>query len=145
MPSPILVVGSIDARVGPCSTSRDFGGGRRYEKSVRAFFSILAALLLLTSLGFSTLAHARDSIGCAAMTPSATMPIEADCSMVAVPADADRGYPHHHTVCHGDQIAAFDDEAKVPAWSGKAERLAAGRTSSLAAAASRVALEPPQA
>lgn len=119
--------------------------GSASRRAVRGILSLFAAVMLLTSLGFSTIAHASEPFGCSDMSPSATMAVKADCAMIAVPADADRGTPHRHMVCHADQIAALDDEAPVSVSRLQAGQFAAGQIASLLASPSRVALEPPQA
>jgi hypothetical protein len=71
---------------------------------------LLAYLLVSISIGMTSVAHA--------MEPQGGMTIAAgQTALVAefghtqgdsdeVPADADKGYPHHHFSCHGDHIAA---------------------------------------
>ena len=127
-------------RHGVVTSSRGFVTRR----AVRGILSLFAAVMLLTSLGFSTVVHAGEPLGCMDMVPSAAMPIKADCVMVTVPADADRGTPHRHAVCHADQLAALDDEGPVSVSLIQSGQFAAGRIASLVASRSRVALEPPQ-
>ena len=119
--------------------------GSAIRRTVRAFLSLFAAVMMLTSLGLSTMAHAGEPFGCMDMAPSAAMPVKADCAMIAVPSDADRGYPHRHGVCHADQAAALDDTTPVSPSFMQAGQFAAGQITSLVASPSRVALEPPQA
>ena len=120
-------------------------GGCAIRRGVQALLSLLTALMLLTSIGVSTVAHAAEPFGCTDMVASPATPNHVDCGMVQVPADADKGYPHHHGVCHGHQIAATD--ASGPACH---LRLAAGLAlatdaARLSAVLSEAALEPPQA
>ncbi|WP_275504334.1 hypothetical protein [Sphingomonas pollutisoli] len=62
-----------------------------------------------------------------------------------VPADSDKGYPHHHASCHGHHVAA--PMAKVESFGqdsiGSMTRPA--QVTALAAAAADPALRPPQA
>lgn len=113
-------------------------------RAVRALLSLLAAIMLLTSLGVSTVAHAGEPIGCMDMTVSVTTPDHVDCGMVQVPADADKGYPHHHGVCHGHQIAAPADTVGVPRLGRAAGPVGFARVARLTAALGAAALEPPR-
>lgn len=77
---------------------------------MRRLLNILACLMLVGSLGVTATAHALErpdaSIG-VSVTPGEQIaeghtPDDAD----QVPADGDKGYPHHHGGCHGDHVAA---------------------------------------
>lgn len=118
---------------------------RASSVSVRAFLSLLSALMLLVSLGVSTVAHADEPIGCVDMATSMASYDRVNCDMVQVPADADRGYPHHHGVCHGHEIAAPADAGHVPFSSRAPGRLDGQRVARLIGASFGPALEPPQA
>ena len=120
-------------------------GGCAIRRRVRALLSLLTALMLLTSVGVSTMAHAAEPFGCTDMVASAATPDHVDCGMVQVPADADKGYPHHHGVCHDHQIAATDAaRAASHLRLGSGLALAADAVR-LSAVLSDAALEPPQA
>ena len=68
----------------------------------RALTLLLAAILTLT-MGVGTVAHAMEPVISFDNVAAAEMghtPGDAD----QVPADSDKGYPHHHAECHGHQI-----------------------------------------
>lgn len=73
-------------------------------------FGLLAYLLVSISIGMTSVAHATEPQGGATIAVSQAMLVteyghsqgDAD----EVPADSDKGYPHHHVSCHGDHVAA---------------------------------------
>jgi hypothetical protein len=77
---------------------------------VRRLLNILACLVLVCSLGATATAHALERPDASISTTETRgeqiaeghTPGDAD----EVPADGDKGYPHHHGGCHGDHIAA---------------------------------------
>ena len=77
---------------------------------MRRLLNILACLMLVCSLGATATAHALerpDASISGSETPGEQIaeghtPDDSD----QVPADGDKGYPHHHGGCHGDHIAA---------------------------------------
>jgi hypothetical protein len=77
---------------------------------VRRLLNILACLMLACSLGATATAHAleRPDVSVSASDTRSVQiaeghsPDDAD----QVPADGDKGYPHHHGGCHGDHVAA---------------------------------------
>ncbi len=113
--------------------------------AVRAILSLLAVLMLLTSLGASTVAHAGEPLGCTDMMAPTASAEHADCGMVQVPADADKGYPHHHGVCHGHEIAAALDDAVTPLLGHRADQLGVTTIPRLVGVESGTTIEPPQA
>ena len=115
------------------------------SEAVRAILSLLAVLMLLTSLGASTVAHAGEPFGCTDMMASTASPRHVDCGMIQVPADADKGYPHHHGVCHGHEVAAALDDAVAPPPGGRPDQLGMTAVSRLVGAESGTTIEPPQA
>ena len=119
----------------------------RYPMSdaVRAILSLLAVLMLLASLGASTVAHANEPLGCTDMLASSASAEHADCGMVQVPADADKGYPHHHGVCHGHEVAAALDDAVTPLMGRHSDQLGRATISRLVGVESERTIEPPQA
>lgn len=65
-----------------------------------AFF---LSLILVLSLGLGSAAHATEGLDC--LEISAAMSVDhADGDGDQVPADAEKGYPHHHGGCHGHHI-----------------------------------------
>ena len=120
------------------------------HRRVRALLSFFAALMLLASLGVSTVAHAGEPVGCMdgpSMDMGAPVAVagHVDCGMVDVPADADKGYPHHHGTCHGHQIAAMDEGAAMPRCRREADRMTPVNVARLVATATATEMEPPRA
>jgi hypothetical protein len=78
---------------------------------MRSLLAFIACLILVVS-GLSSVAHATEMPGDAAVSAlelaTSHSPGDAD----EVPADSDRGYPHHHSICHGHDLAA---PLKMPA------------------------------
>lgn len=77
---------------------------------MRRLLNILACVMLALSLGGTATAHALErpdvSIGAndtrSEQIAEGHTPGDSD----QVPADGDKGYPHHHGGCHGDHVAA---------------------------------------
>jgi hypothetical protein len=71
---------------------------------MRKLLPLLACLMLVLT-GWSGVAHAAESMMCGELTQAE------EATHIAgdgdeVPADADKGYPHHHAACHDHQVAA---------------------------------------
>jgi hypothetical protein len=80
---------------------------------VRFFLTCLVALL---SLGIASIGHATEAAPGAPVTFGSTTTEATTCHAPGdadhVPADSDRGYPHHHGTCHGDHCATpFNPDA----------------------------------
>lgn len=72
---------------------------------MRGIFVPLLYLLLASLLGLSAIAHADEGLTGAEISAATAMAAgHHDGDRDQVPADADKGYPHHHGTCHGDQI-----------------------------------------
>lgn len=77
---------------------------------MRRILNILACLTLVFSLETTAMAHALERPDVSVSThvtrgeeiAEGHTPGDAD----QVPADGDKGYPHHHGGCHGDHVAA---------------------------------------
>lgn len=69
---------------------------------MRLLIILLAGLLLATTV-WSRAAEAAE-LGCDGMPAAMSMHVPGDCDQV--PADADKGYPHCHTGCHGQTATA---------------------------------------
>lgn len=68
---------------------------------MRALLSFLASVMLFAgALGGAVQAGAHE---CSGAAEQVAVHVAGDCD--EVPADADRGYPHCHTGCHGVQVA----------------------------------------
>lgn len=76
---------------------------------MRSLLNTLAGLMLVFSLQTTAMAHAmeRPDVSLSAQAPIATQIAEGHTPGDAdqVPADGDKGYPHHHGGCHGDHFA----------------------------------------
>ncbi|GGB43569.1 hypothetical protein GCM10011380_36260 [Sphingomonas metalli] len=76
---------------------------------MRSLVNFLAGLMLVFSLQTTAMAHAleRTNVSVSAQAPIATQIAEGHTPGDAdqVPADGDKGYPHHHGGCHGHQFA----------------------------------------
>lgn len=86
---------------------------------VARLFAFLASMALVLSLGMTATAHAmeRPDVTAASHASAGEVAAEGHAPGDAdqVPADGDKGYPHHHGGCHGDHVAA---PVKVAATTG---------------------------
>ena len=77
---------------------------------MRLLLNILAYLALVGALGSTAMAHAleRPDVSISSQAPIGEQFAEGHAPGDAdqVPADGDKGYPHHHGGCHGDHFAA---------------------------------------
>jgi hypothetical protein len=77
---------------------------------VRHLLNILAYLMLVLSLGTTATAHVLERPDVSTFTHQTGASENVDGHTPGdsdqVPADEDKGYPHHHGGCHGDHIAA---------------------------------------
>lgn len=77
---------------------------------MRRLLNILACLVLVCSLGTTATAHAleRPDVSMTIQVPGSEQVAEGHSPGDAdeVPADSDKGFPHHHGGCHGDHVAA---------------------------------------
>ena len=121
---------------------------------MRHLLSLIAGLMLVLSLGTTSIAHAMEPQFEAPVTAPA-VGTAGDLALIAtghtqgdadqVPADGDKGYPHHHGGCHGDHIAAplTDRVATARPCSTSTPTLAGSHV--LPSATADPALRPPQA
>ena len=65
--------------------------------------ALFLSLLLVLSLGLGSAAHASEGLGCLEVS-SATSIGHAEGDGDEVPADSEKGYPHHHGGCHGHHV-----------------------------------------
>ena len=70
---------------------------------MRRLIILVLSLLLASSLGLGSAAHASEPITCVE-TPAASSIGHVDGDADQVPADAEKGYPHHHGGCHGHHV-----------------------------------------
>ena len=103
---------------------------------------LFACLAVFLSLG--SVSHAMEPIVCIDANSAAEIG-HTDGDGDQVPADSDKGYPHHHASCHGHHVAV--PIAKVESFGqdsvGSITRPA--QVTALATAAADPALRPPQA
>lgn len=87
-----------------------FIGVTATEQPVRRLLTIFACLMLVFSLETTAAAHVleRPDASISAHESRAEQIAEAHTSddVDQVPADSDKGYPHHHGGCHGDHVGA---------------------------------------
>lgn len=70
---------------------------------MRRLIILALSLLLASSLGLGSVAHAAEPITCVeGSTASAAGHVDGDTDQV--PADGEKGYPHHHGGCHGHHV-----------------------------------------
>ena len=74
---------------------------------MRKLLPFLVCLMLVLT-GWTGMAHATETGACLEAPQAQTaMHVAGDCD--EVPADADKGYPHHHAACHGHCVATPAD------------------------------------
>ena len=70
---------------------------------MRRLLALVLCLLLTYTLGLGSVAHANEPVTC--VETSAAWSIDhADGDGDQVPADSEKGYPHHHGGCHGHHV-----------------------------------------
>ena len=70
---------------------------------MRRLSAFILFLILTLSLGLGSTAHATEVLGCVEVSAALSIG-HAEGDGDQVPADADRGYPHHHGECHGHHV-----------------------------------------
>ena len=68
---------------------------------MRSLLALLACLMLVVTASGAAQAA---GIGCSETVGQVALQMAADCD--EVPADSDKNYPHCHTGCHGQHVAA---------------------------------------
>ena len=71
--------------------------------SMRRLLAMFMGLLLASSLGLGSIAHANEPVTCVESSAASSFD-HADGDGDQVPADAEKGYPHHHGGCHGHHV-----------------------------------------
>lgn len=69
---------------------------------MRRLLAFVMCFLLASSLGSGAIAHASEPVTCIEITSAPGLHVEGDSDQV--PADSEKGYPHHHGGCHGHHI-----------------------------------------
>jgi len=105
---------------------------------------LFACLAVFLSLGMGAAAHAMEPIVCIDANSAAEIG-HADGDSDQVPADSDKGYPHHHGGCHGHHIATTMAKTEAIGVIKNASMMRPAQVTALATAATDPALRPPQA
>ena len=105
---------------------------------------LFACLAVFLSLGTGSVAHAMEPMVCIDAS-SAAETGHADGDGDQVPADSDKGYPHHHGSCHGHHVATPLAKAEATGLDKNASIMRPAPSVALATAAADPALRPPQA
>ena len=111
---------------------------------MRRLLAFIMCFLLASSLGLGSVAHANEPVTCVEGSAASSLDhVDGDADQV--PADSEKGYPHHHGGCHGHHVG-------VPITSDPVQYSADRRTSLFAwdhdrtsGATADPALRPPQA
>lgn len=74
---------------------------------MRGLLSLVGTLMLVVMLWTGTTAHAAEAMGCIEVSADAPGHFEGDEDQV--PADPDKGVPHHHGGCHGHHVGVASD------------------------------------
>ncbi|KQR81371.1 hypothetical protein [Sphingomonas sp. Leaf343] len=109
---------------------------------MRKLLPLLACMMLVLTT-WAGMAHAAEAGGVEMSTTemSAHAPGDGD----EVPADADKGYPHHHASCHEHQVNTPTVGAAIDATIGAPTMPPAVFSRALTGHDSEAALRPPQA
>jgi hypothetical protein len=102
------------------------------------------ACLMMVFTGWSSMAHAAETVVCAEASQMDTIMHAAD-DCAEVPADADKGYPHHHATCHGHHVAAPAQSNIAVTLTDRRAEFASDKARLWLAHQSDPALRPPQA
>ncbi len=70
---------------------------------MRRFLNLVGTLMLFVLVFTGTAAHAAEAVGCIEVSSNSAGHFEGDRDQV--PADADKGAPHHHGGCSGHHVA----------------------------------------
>ena len=102
----------------------------------------LLGLALIASMGLGVAAHANERV-CIAGVETSAVGGHVDGDADQVPADSEKGYPHHHGGCHGHHVAAPVDRVAHAAPPKSAGEHMAGDSVELAMVQAGSALRPP--
>lgn len=76
--------------------------------------AFLLHLALALSLGFGSVAHAAEGVTSVELSAADAALSHVDGDGDQVPADAEKGYPHHHGGCHGHHVGVPVKLTSVP-------------------------------
>jgi len=113
-----------------------------YPSSVRRLLPLLACLMLMLTT-MSGMAHAADVAG--GSITGVELSAHTDGDSDEVPSDSDKGYPHHHTVCHGHEVGKPMQAGAAWAYIAPGMQAVASLIAPLNGTAGTVDLRPPQA
>lgn len=105
---------------------------------------LFACLAVFLSLGLGTVSHAMEPIVCIDANSAAEIG-HTDGDGDQVPADSDKGYPHHHGICHGHHVATPMAKVESFGQDSAGSLIRPAQVTALATAAADPALRPPQA
>jgi hypothetical protein len=109
---------------------------------VSRMLRFLMSLALLASMGLGVAAHANEQM-CIPGVEATAVAGHLDGDADQVPADSEKGYPHHHGGCHGHHVAApLDRVAHSAPLAGTGEHMAAD-SAELAMVQADSTLRPP--
>ncbi len=80
---------------------------------MRRLIILVLSMLLASSLGLGSVAHAAEAITCVSVSAEPVAG-HVDGDRDQVPADAEKGYPHHHGGCHGHHVGVPITTDAVP-------------------------------
>ncbi len=119
---------------------------RRSDDAMRSPVSrllrFLMGLALLASMGLGVAAHANEQM-CIPGVEATAVAGHVDGDADQVPADSEKGYPHHHGGCHGHHVAAPLDRVAHAAPPASTSDHMAGDSAELAMVKTDSALRPP--
>ena len=104
--------------------------------------NLILLIGLFAGLMSGAMAHAAETSGSGEVT-AATQWLHSDGDHDQVPADSDSDYPHHHTICHGHDLAAPIKACHPPLASEGAGLPRPSADAALAAGVDRSPLRPP--
>ncbi len=122
------------------SLTRSFDGAMR--SLVSRMLRFLMGLALLASMGLSVTAHANEQM-CIPGVEASAVAGHVDGDADQVPADSEKGYPHHHGGCHGHHVAAPLDRVTHAAPPTSTREHMTGESAELAMVQADSALRPP--
>ena len=105
---------------------------------------LFACLAVFLSSGMGTVSHAMESVVCIDANSAAEIG-HTDGDGDQVPADSDKGYPHHHASCHGHHVAAPMATAESLGQNPAEPVMRPTQVTGMATAVADSALRPPQA
>jgi hypothetical protein len=111
---------------------------------VHRLSALFLCFMLALSLGLGSAAHAAETAGGVEISAATSIDhVNGDGDQV--PADSQKGYPHHHSGCHGHDIGVPMTPKGVATVAGLRATLSAWDNGPMPLAPSDPALRPPQA